>query len=334
MFTKYMDGGGYFSDGNILADGYIEKNFNPAAASRLFMTFECDNPNNVPVIVKSVPSGAPTYEEALQIFGDSTGVMIAPFSVSIPQTTTTRFTFTEAVNDVRTYSAQTADMIYLSRSVGPVSISTYGLEAVAPFTVAILCKPLFLEPFPALTFYQGPTGSATGLTAFIASLVGLYEWDATEKIVNKQVRCNVNYAYSSVANIGKVVSATATISGDTAAKYTIVATLEIGIPENGFQDSVTICSENPADYTKRAYIPRRGSHDELGYVPMPPIVLSCENLNEVQASGRLRYEHSILLAEEAPVNRYSVSAYVLSGAGNVSIYDNQQEYAELPEYEY
>jgi len=336
MFSRFLVARNTSPYGNVIAGGSITPSVS-TNFSRYCMRFECADPANVPTIIKTYPTTSPTHEEVIRPFGDSGGVMLAPFFSNINASTSVRITFSEAVNNVYVQDVTPGDMLYSSRSVGPVSINTYGPRAVVPFTVAITCKPLFLEPFPALRKYGGPIGTVSGLSAFFSSLVGDYEWNATEKVLNKEVRCGISYAYDSVASIGKVISATlrpAYVTSGISQKYATVADLVIGIPEGGLQDSVIIGSENPANYLKRSYQPRRGSHDELGFEQMPPILLECTEVDEVQASGRLRYEHSILLLSEPPVNKYIVSVNVIEGAGNVSIYDNEQEYAELSEYEY
>ncbi len=332
MLSRFMKEA-YVVIGNIGAGGtYTLTNvFND---SRILFSFECADPNAVPIVTRVYTSGGRTYSEALKLFGRSSGKMLAMVNTATVDTESSVLTFSTAVNNLTVYYKQEVEMLYQGAAVGPVSISTMGEFSVAPFSVAILCKPLFLEPRPSLVYYKGPTGLATGLTTWIAGLVGQYEYAATESTINKEVKCQIVYAYSTVANIGKVVSATPLIATDTAIKYTTVATLTVGIPEFGYQDPVIVGAENLSNYTKRAYVPRRGSHDELGYVPMEPIVLTCDSLNKVQASGRLSYEHSSLLLGEPAASKYIVTAFCLEGAGNVSIYTNAQEYAELPEYEY
>lgn len=315
--------------GNVSAGGYVDTGLG-AQYSRFFLTFEPVGAE--PVVVHTHPAVLPVYEEAIQTFGNVSGVMIAPFYSTISTVAPThRFTFSTAVNNVQLYRCITVEMLYLSKSVGPVSISTYGPESSAPFTAIVTCKPLFLEPYPALRYYTGNPGNATNLDTFVTSLVNLKEYAATELILNKQVQCQIKYEYH-VGKEGLVVSAEL-LTDTTAPKYTLVANLVVGIPLGGAQNTVTVGIENLASYSKRAYVPRRGSHDELAYQTMPPIVLSCASLDEIQASGRLRYEHSILLTGEAAVNRYVVTVNVLEGSGNISIYDNEQEFAELAEYE-
>jgi len=333
MITKFMQAS-YSDVGSIAADGTYNL-YNFFNNSRILLSFDCAVSGVPPIITRTYTEGSRTYSEALKLYGRSSGKMVAMLSTALNDDDLSVLTFSEAVDNLRVHYKQEASFISIGPAVGPVSISTMCQNADSPFVCVVLCKPLFLDAVPSLRFYTGPTGNVSGITALIAGLIGDFEYEAVETIINHEIRCNISYAYSTDADIGKVVSATLRSDvTDTMPKYSIVADLVVGIPSAGIQDSVIVGSENPANYLKRKYVPRYGTYDELGYVPMEPIVLECTDDGEVQASGRLIYEHSKLLTGEPDVSKYVVTLFCIKGAGNVSVYDNKQEFAELSEYEY
>ena len=228
-----------------------------------------------------------------------------------------------------------ARVLIESRSVGPILVSTVSDSSDVPFTVVFTAQPLFLENIRYIQRYKGPTGDTTALAVKAASMPGLWEYDLVRKLLDYELRANISYVASST-DVGKVVSATVRSDygeDDKAPKYAIAFDVVVNISSLGSQNSVVVGAENPANYTKRAYIPRRGSYDEMAFVPIQPVALRLTTKGAVAASGRLLYEHSNLLVQEPPCTKFIVTASVRAGRGVIYVGSDQIDFEELPEYE-
>ncbi len=219
-----------------------------------------------------------------------------------------------------------------SNAVGPFFASTKCAGADAPFTVVFHAKPLFLEQIPPLVFFKKKVENVTLPDPWIVPDVSNpYASIAIRQAVHYNVMLEIEYVVDA-ANVGKVVEVVEEKTGSVE-KYTLAGRIKVGIPVGGHTEKRIVGRQNPADFTKRGYVPRVGSYDELGYVPMDPVLLNVEDLDETKASGRMVYEHSRLLLNEPRCTKYVVSVLCLEGAGVVGMGHLDNESVELSEYE-
>lgn len=343
MFTSFIQAHDYYelpdtAAGDLL---WILSDDSPptqvdSAFRSAFLTFECAT--GKPTATKySYYEGSlqvPLPDEPLSIFGDDSGVMVVPFTLSSLGNVWYYVKLSKAVTDVKLYPSSAPMYLAMGKTIGPVSL-TSGAFDTQPFSVVLCAKPLFLDPVPYIEWYLGP-GTATSTVAvdWETDQIGEYSHVVVADAIEKKIRIRLKYAVDN-SNIGKVTAAIRLIDAEatTCPQYTLAAEFTVGLPTGTTHGDVVIGAENPAEYTKRRYVPRIGRHDTMNFEPIQPVVLTVDDIGEVQASGRILYEHSALLVDEPPCTKYLVYICPFSGSGTLSIFSDPYEYAELSEYE-
>lgn len=346
MFTRFMKAGSWVNAG--LSNFYIDITF-PANCRVIVLKFydAVDKTRKVAGIQVQHDPPDGTYYRRLDVYGykevSGVGGTYLAFLIGEPGEVY-RLSWASTYNNLFQfyYMAQnTAAVLINGSSIGPVSISTKCYAAEDDFTVVFLARPLFVNRFPLLTYYQASTELVT--LPDVDSLgfsVGDPIYKVIEDALSRHLQYNLVFEKDD-DNIGLVTdisfSGSMFTAGAQVPRYSTPYTITIGMITYGVQDlpdPIIIGRDNPSKYLKRCYVPSYADTNSMEYETIKATILSAGK-DEIQSSGAIMFEHNNLyMGEDSPM-RYVLLCFAIEGAGQVMVSpDYAPKFMELSEYEF